>query len=198
MCGHLHPRICQESWKTGKCDKGGRCGDGYHLGERIGKPRFGSNYGIPMGITEGPRPFVVRNHGGSSGKHSKRTSGKVTEIVLETDMTAKRKQGFTEEITTQVNKTVTKQPEKLEELEGQTRKMDSLKESQNDKRPGSWARVKTLSNWSLGFVLATICFTGTMDVVTIPSAKDHQEILQTGVREQQNPERLFIRYRGDL
>ena len=96
-----------------------------------------------------------------------------------------------------MNKTVTKQPEKLEEPEGQTRKMDSLKEPQNDKRPGLWAAGRMLSNWSLGFVLATICFTGTMDVVTISSAKDHQEILQTGVREQQNPERLFIRYRGD-
>ena len=54
-------------------------------------------------------------------------SGKVTEIVLEKDMTAKRNQGSTEEITIQVNKTVTKQSEKLEEPEGQTRKMDSLK-----------------------------------------------------------------------
>ena len=89
-CGHLHPRICQESWKTGKCDKGGRCGDGYHLGERIGKPKIESNYGTPRGITEGPRQFMIRNHGGSFGKQSKRTSGKVTEIVLETDMTAKR------------------------------------------------------------------------------------------------------------
>ena len=36
-----------------------------------------------------------------------------------------------------------------------------------------------------------------MDVVTISSAKDHQEILQTGVREQQHPKRPFIRHRGD-
>ena len=58
-----------------------------------------------MGTTEGPRQFMVRNHGGSSGKQSKRMSGKVKEIVLETDMTAKRNQGSTEEITIQVNKT---------------------------------------------------------------------------------------------
>ena len=130
-----------------------------------------------MGITDGPRQFMIRNHGGSFGKQNKRTLGKVTEIVLETDMTAKRNQGSTEEITIQVSKTVTKQSEKLEEPEGQILKMDSLKESQNDKRPRSWATVKTLSNWSLGFMLATICFIGTMDVVTISSAKDHQEIL---------------------
>ena len=36
-----------------------------------------------------------------------------------------------------------------------------------------------------------------MDVVTISSAKDHHEILLTGVMEQQHPERPFIRYRGD-
>ena len=63
-CGHLHPRICQESWKTGKCDKGGLCGDGYHLGDRIGKPKIKYNYGTPMGTTEGPRQFMIRNHGG--------------------------------------------------------------------------------------------------------------------------------------
>ena len=99
-----------------------------------------------MGTTEGPRQFMIRNHGGSFGKQSKRTSGKVTEIVLETDMTAKRNQGSTEEITIQVNKTVTKQSEELEEPEGQIWQMDSLRESQNDKRPKSWAMVKTLSN----------------------------------------------------
>ena len=99
-----------------------------------------------MGITEGPRQFMIRNHGGPFGKQSKRTSGKEPEIVLETDMTAKRNQGSTEEITIQVNKTVTKQSEKLEEPEGQIRKMDSLKDSQNDKHPRSWAMVKTLSN----------------------------------------------------
>ena len=89
-CGHLHPFICQQSWRTGRCDKGNRCGDGYHLGERIGKLRFGSNYGIPNGTTEGPRTFIDRNYGGHSGKHSRKTSGNVTEIVLETEMTATR------------------------------------------------------------------------------------------------------------
>ena len=102
-----------------------------------------------MGITEGSRQFIIRNHGGSFGKQSKRKSGKVTKIVLETDMMAKRNQGSTEEITIQVNQTVTKHSEKLEEPEGQIWKMDSLKESQNDKRPRSWATVKTLSSVQL-------------------------------------------------
>ena len=92
-CGHLHPRICQESWKTGKCDKGGLCGDGYHLGDRICKPKIKNNYGTPRGTTEGPRQFMIRDHGGSFGKQSKRMSGKATEIVLETEMTAKINQG---------------------------------------------------------------------------------------------------------
>ena len=78
---------------------------------------------------------MIRNPGGSFGKQSKKMSGKVTEIVLETDMTARGNQGLAEEITIQVNKTVTKQSEKLEEPEGQIRKMDSLKELQNDKCP---------------------------------------------------------------
>ena len=52
-------------------------------------------------------------------------------------------------------------------------------------------------NWSLGLVLATICFIGTMDAMTILSDKDHQEILQTEIMEQQHTERPLIRYRGD-
>ena len=57
--------------------------------------------------------------------------------------------------------------------------------------------MKTLSNWALGFVMAIICFIGTMDSVMISLAKDHQEILQAGVREQQHLKRPFIRHRGD-
>ena len=53
-CRQLHPRICQESWKTGKCDKEGLCDDEYHLGDRLGKPKFKINYGTPIGLTEGP------------------------------------------------------------------------------------------------------------------------------------------------
>ena len=78
-CGHLHPFICQQLWRTGSCDKGDRCGDGYHLGGRIGKLRFGSNYGVPNGTIEGPRTLMDRNYG---GKHSRKASGNVTGIVL--------------------------------------------------------------------------------------------------------------------
>ena len=80
-----------------------------------------------MGLTEGPSQFMIRNHCGTLGRQSKRTSRKITEIALETDTTAKRNQGSTEELTLQVSNTVTTQAEKLEEPEGQARKMDSLK-----------------------------------------------------------------------
>ena len=43
-CGQLHPRICQEPWKTGKCDEEGTCGDGYHLGKGPGKPKTRNHY----------------------------------------------------------------------------------------------------------------------------------------------------------
>ena len=52
-------------------------------------------------------------------------------------------------------------------------------------------------NWSLGLVLATICFTGTMDVTRISLDEGCQEILQTKIIEQQHTERPLIRYRGD-
>ena len=45
--------------------------------------------GQSKGITEGPRQFRIRKHSGSFRKQSKRTSGKVTEIVLETDILGK-------------------------------------------------------------------------------------------------------------
>ena len=43
VCGQLHPRICQGSWRTRKCDEEGTCGDGYHLGKGPGKPKTGSH-----------------------------------------------------------------------------------------------------------------------------------------------------------
>ena len=103
--------------------------------------------------------------------------------MLETDKTTKRDQDATKGLTIQVNNTVTTQAEKLEEPEGQAWKMDSLKESQNNNRPRSSETVSMLSNWSLGFMLATICFIATMDVVMISSPLDKQEILHARVRE---------------
>ena len=95
-----------------------------------------------------------------------------------------------------MNNTVTTQAEKLEEPDGQARKMDSLKESQNNNRPRSSETVSTLSNWSLGFMLATICFIVTMDVVMISSPLDKQEILHARVREQQHPTWHITYYRS--
>ena len=130
-----------------------------------------------------------RNYG---GKHSRKASGNKTGIVLETDMTGTRDQGCTKVITTRVDKAVAKRPEELEQLKDQTRKTDSPKE-----RPRARTRVKTMLNWSLGLVLATICFTGTMDVTTVSLDEGCQEILQTEVIEQQHTERPLICYRGD-
>ena len=140
------------------------CGDGYHLGEGPSKPR-------------------TKNHCGTPGRQCKRTSRKITENALETDKTVKRDQGSTEELTIQVNNTVTTQAENLKELDGQARKMDSLKESQNNNRPRPSETVSMLSNWSLGFMIATICFITTIDVVMISSPLDNQEILHARVSE---------------
>ena len=155
----------------------------------MGKLRFGSNYGVPNGTIEGPRTLMDRNYG---GKHSRKASGNITGIVLETDMTATRDQGCTKVITTRVDKAVAKRPEELEQLKDQTQKTDSPKE-----RPRAWTRVKTMLNWSLGLVLGTICFTGTMDVTTVSLDEDCQEILQTEIIEQQHTERLLIHFKGD-
>ena len=176
------------------------CGDGYHLGDGPGKPRiknyYGSHYGTPMGLGEGPGKPRTKNHYGTPRKQHKRTSGKITENSLETDKTMKRDQDATKGLTIQVNNTVTTQAEKLEEPDGQARKMDSLKESQNNNRPRLSETVSTLSNWSLGFMLATICFIATMDVVMISSPLDKQEILHARVRERQHPTRHITYYRS--
>ena len=155
----------------------------------MGKLKFGSNYGVPNGTMEGPRTLMDRNYG---GKHSRKESGNITGIVLETNMTGTRDQGCTKVITTRVDKAVTRSPEELEQLKDQAQATDSPKE-----RPRAWTRVKTMLNWSLGLVLATICFTGTMDVTTISLDEGCQEILQTKIIEQQHTERPLIRYRGD-
>ena len=107
-------------------------------------------------------------------------------------MTGTRDRGCTKVITTRVDKAVAKHPEELEQLKDQTRKTDSLKEP-----PRAWTRVKTMLNWSLGLVLATICFTGTMDVTTVSLDEGCQEILQTETMEQQYTERPLIHYRDD-
>ena len=112
-----------------------------------------------------------RNYG---GKHSRKESGNITGIVLETNMTGTRDQGCTKVITTRVDKAVARSPEELEQLKDQARETDSPKE-----HPRAWTRVKTMLNWSLGLVLAIICFTGTMDVTTISLDEGCQEILQT-------------------
>ena len=75
-------------------------------------------------------------------------------------MTVTRDQGCTKVITTRVDKAVAKRPEEQE-------------------CPRTWTRVKTMLNWSLGLVLAIICFTGTMDVTTISLDEGCQEKLQT-------------------
>ena len=151
-CGQLHPRICQESWRTGKCDEEGTCRDGYHLGKGPGKPRTRSHYGTPR-------------------RQRKRASRRVAENSAETDKVTKGEQDSTKGLTIQVNNTVTTQAENLKELDGQARKMDSPKESQNNSRPRPSETASMLSNWSLGFMIAIICFIATIVVVLISFPK---------------------------
>ena len=131
-CRQLHPRICQESWKTGKCDEGGMCGDGYHLGDGPGKPRtkshYGIHYGTPMGLGEGPGKPRTKNHYGTPGRQRKRASRRITENLPETDKTTKGDQDASKGLTIHLNNRVTTQAENLKELDRQARKMDSPKE----------------------------------------------------------------------
>ena len=155
--------------KTGKCDEEGMCGDRYHLGDGPGKPRTKSHYGTPMGLGEGPGKPRTKNHYGTPGRQRKRASRRITENLPETDKTMKGDQDATKGLTIQVNNTVTTQAENLKELDGQARKMDSPKESQNNSRPGPSETAGTLSNWSMGLMIATMCFIATIYVVMISS-----------------------------
>ena len=163
------------------------CGDGYHLGDGPGKPRiknyYGSHYGTPMGLGEGPGKPRTKNHYGTPGRQCKRASRRITENLLETDKTTKRDQDATKGLTIQVNNTVTTQAENLKELDSQARKMDSLKESQNNNCPRPLETASTLSNWSLGLMIATICLIATIDFVMISSPLDSQEILHARINE---------------
>ena len=152
------------------------CGDGYHLGDGPGKPRtkshYGIHYGTPMGLGEGPGKPRTKNHYGTPGRQRKRASRRITENSPETDKTTKGDQDATKGVTIQVNNTVTTQAENLKEPNGQARKMDSPKEPQNNSRPRLSETASTLSNWSLGFMIAIICFITTIDVLLISSHLD--------------------------
>ena len=80
------------------------CKDGYHFGEGPSKSKakdsLGIYRGMPMGSTESPFGFVVRNQYGTPGRQSKKASGRTTEI-------ARGDQDATKGVTIQVNNTVT-------------------------------------------------------------------------------------------
>ena len=82
-----------------------------------------------------------------------------------------------------MNNTVTTPAENLKELDGQARMIDSPKISQNNSRPRLLETASTLSNWSLGFMIATICFIAKIDVVLISYPLDNQEILHARISE---------------
>ena len=160
------------------------CKDGYHFGEGPGKPKVKDRYGIycgtPMGLKEGPGRFMVKNHYGAPGRQSKKASRRTTENPTET---ARGDQDATKGVTIQVNNTVTTQAENLKEPDGQAWKMDSPKEPQNNSRPRPSETASTLSNWSLGFMIATICFIATIDVLLISSHLNEQETLHARISE---------------
>ena len=156
------------------------CKDGYHFGEGPGKSKakdsLGIYRGMPMGLTESPFGFMVRNHYGAPGRQSKKVSRRTTE-------TARGDQDTTKGVTIQVNNTVTTQAENLKMPDDQARKKDNLKEPQNNSHPWPSETSSTLSNWSLGLMIATICFIATIDVVLISSPLDNQEILHARISE---------------
>merc|ERR1711867_100242 len=165
-----------------KNDKGGMCKDGYHFGEGPGKPKVKDHLGIycgtPMELKESPFGFMVKNHYGAPGRQSKKASMRTTENPTET---ARGDQDATKGVTIQVNNTVTTQAEKLEKTYKQARKKDNLKEPQNNNRPRPSETAGTLSNWSLSFMIATICFIATIDVLLISSCLNDQETIHVGI-----------------
>ena len=110
---------------------------------------------------------MVKNHYGAPGRQSKKASRRTTENSTETDKTARGDQDATKGVTIQVNNTVTTQAENSKEPDGQARKKDNPKEPQNNSRPRPSETASTLSNWSLGFMITTICFIATIDVLLI-------------------------------
>ena len=61
------------------------CKDGYHFGEGPSKSKakdsLGIYHGMPIGLTESPLGFVVRNQYGAPGRQSKKASGRTTETA---------------------------------------------------------------------------------------------------------------------
>ena len=82
-----------------------------------------------------------------------------------------------------MNNTVTTQAENLEKTDYQARKKDNLKEPQNNSRPRPLETASTLSNWSLGLMIATICFITTIDVLLISSHLNNQETIYARISE---------------
>ena len=67
--------------------------------------------------------------------------------------------------------------------------MASPKESQNTSHPESSETVGTLSIWSLGLMIVTICLITTIDFAMISSPLDSQEILHARINERHYPTR---------
>ena len=82
-----------------------------------------------------------------------------------------------------MNNTVTTQAENLEKTYDQARKKDNLKEPQNNNRPRPSETADTLSNWSLSFMIATICFITTIDVLMISSRLNNQDTIHIEINE---------------
>ena len=82
-----------------------------------------------------------------------------------------------------MNNTVTTQAKKLEKNYEQARRKDNLKESQNNNRPRPSETAGTLSNWSLSFMIATICFIATIDVLMISSRLNDQDTIHIEINE---------------
>ena len=95
----------------------------------------------------------------------------------------KGEQDSTKGLTIQVNNTVTTQSETLKRPDGQERKTVSPKEPQNTSHPEPSETAGTLSIWSLGLMIATICLIATIDFVMISSPLDSHDTLHAWINK---------------
>ena len=135
-CGYLHPFICQQLWKTGSCEKGNRCGDGYHLGGDLDKCKVETYCRILNGLTGNLITFYARHNG---EKHKRQESGSIQRSVLETNKTTTGERGCSKITTTGVDRLANKIPKGQQQLEDQVRETNSPRE-----RPKPWTRVKAI------------------------------------------------------
>ena len=117
--------------------------------------------------------------------------------MAETDEVTRGEQDSIKGFTIKVNNTVTTQPGTPEKPDAQERKTASLKESQNTNHQEPLETAGTLSFWSVGLIVTSVCLVSlalsahaprgevstTIDFVMISSPLDGHETLHTRINE---------------